>query len=110
MRFSDILRGIIAQPILWNFDYLVGFTQTTASHKRHEHDLMKDFYDEIPCYQNIKKVYDIVLKTLDENITMEETLINCYKNLYNNGIVTQDEIEGVEVWVRDIIKYRRKDK
>jgi hypothetical protein len=41
---------------------------------------------------------------------MEETLINCYKNLYNNGIVTQDEIEGVEVWVRDIIKYRRKDK
>jgi len=102
MRFSDILRSVIAQPILWAAGYLIGFTEATALHKRHEHDLMKDFYDEIPCYANIEKAYKIVKETVTEDKSIEANLIACYIALTDAGITTKDEVVGILNWCWEI--------
>ena len=54
-RFTDILRGIIAQPILWQHDYRLGFTEATVVQKRNEHDYFKDFESEVPMYLHTEK-------------------------------------------------------
>jgi hypothetical protein len=52
-RFTDILRGYIAQRCLWEHNNMLGFTQATVYQERNEHDLMKDFRSEIPCYVSV---------------------------------------------------------
>jgi len=47
-RFTDILRGLVAQPIMWLYDFQLGFTNATVVQKRNAHDFMKDFESEIP--------------------------------------------------------------
>ena len=50
-RFTDILRGLVAQPIMWLYGYQLGFVNATVVQKRNPHDYMKDFISEIPMYE-----------------------------------------------------------
>ena len=42
-RFTDILRGLIAQPIMWLYDYHLGYSGATVTQKRNAHDYFEDF-------------------------------------------------------------------
>ncbi|MEJ7663681.1 MAG: hypothetical protein WKG07_31160 [Hymenobacter sp.] len=42
-RFTDILRGLVAQPIMWAHGYRLGFTEATVIQVRNPHDYVKDF-------------------------------------------------------------------
>jgi hypothetical protein len=99
MRFSDILRSVIAQPILWAAGYRVGFTGSTVFHIRHHHDLMTDFYNEIECYANIEQVYQIVKDKVKKENTITENLVDCYYALYNESIIRASEITTLIEWV-----------
>ena len=52
-RFTDILRGWVAQPILWRAGYRLGFTRATVLQVRNPHDYLEDFKSEIPVYFDI---------------------------------------------------------
>lgn len=101
MRFSDILRSIIAQPILWNAGYQIGFTESTVMHRRNKHDLMKDFYDELQCYANVEKVYNLTTKAVLNHASMAENLLSCYVSLAENGIVSFSELNSLYTWFTD---------
>jgi len=59
-RFTDILRGLVFQPIMWLYGYNLGFVNATVIQKRNPHDYFKDFLSELPMYQHCEEVIDLV--------------------------------------------------
>ena len=51
-RMTDIWRSYVAQRIAWECGWSVLYHEPTVWQERNEHNLMKDFEDEIPGYTN----------------------------------------------------------
>jgi hypothetical protein len=99
-RFTDILRGMIAQPIMWQADYLLGVTEATVIQERNIHDYAKDFEQEIPMYQFAENSFQIALATVSKSKTITENLHSVYEKLHTeNEIVSRKEILLLEKWL-----------
>lgn len=105
-RFTDILRGLIAQPIMWLYDYQLGFTNATVIQKRNPHDYMKDFLSEIPMYEHTCKVVEIVLSSISKHESIETNMLNAYISLFEANIVCEEEIKTLKAWLNDLNKMR----
>jgi hypothetical protein len=103
-RFTDILRGLIAQPILWLYDYQLGFTNATVVQKRNPHDYMKDFISEIPMYQHTERVIELVSNAISNSESIETNLYRAYHALHQENIVCERELVTLEAWLKDINK------
>lgn len=103
-RFTDILRGLVAQPIMWLYDYQLGFINATVIQKRNPHDYMKDFLSEIPMYQHCERVIELVSTSISKFDSIETNLYNSYKSLLNENIVCEKEMITLEAWLKDIEK------
>jgi hypothetical protein len=103
-RFTDILRGIIAQPIMWLYDYLLGFTNATVVQKRNPHDYMKDFISEIPMYEHCEKVIELVANSISKSDSIESNVYNAYKSLLKSEIICKKEMITLEAWLIDLQK------
>jgi hypothetical protein len=101
-RFTDILRGLVAQPIMWLYGYQLGFINATVVQKRNLHNYMDDFTSEIPMYQHCSKIVDLVTTVISADNTIEVNLLNAYKALLENNIVCEKEIVTLESWLADI--------
>jgi hypothetical protein len=101
-RFTDILRGLIAQPIMWLFEYKLGFVNATVVQKRNPHDYMADFISEIPMYQHVEKVIDVVSTAISNNLSIEANLYNSYHSLLNHNIICDKEMLTLDAWLNDI--------
>lgn len=101
-RFTDILRGLVAQPILWLYDYHIGFMGATVIQQRNEHDYMKDFSDEIPMYLHSEKIISLITPVLSSEISVSENLILAYTELTKNEIVQKDELIILDAWLKEI--------
>ena len=101
-RFTDILRGLIAQPIMWAFDYQLGFTGPSVVQKRNPHDYFEDFLSEIPMYLNCEKVIDITNDVVDTKASIHDNLFNVYEGLNKHKIVESRELETLEAWIKDL--------
>lgn len=101
-RFTDILRGLVAQPIMWLYGFELGFTNATVIQKRNPHDYMKDFISEIPMYEFGEKVIDIVTNVLQKSLSIEDNLYNAYEALLQEGIVTTEELMTLKAWIHDV--------
>ena len=101
-RFTDILRGLIAQPIMWLYGYHLGFLNATVIQKRNEHDFMKDFESEVPMYKDTEKVIELTQKSIRSTDSIENNLFNTYNSLLNAGIVEVKEIKTLEAWLQDL--------
>ena len=101
-RFTDILRGLIAQPIMWAAGYRLGFTGATVIQKRNPHDYMKDFESEIPCYLKCEKVVNIATEAVKKARPVADNLYSVYSSLTKNGIVEGRELRLLELWLKDI--------
>lgn len=101
-RFTDILRGLIAQPIMNLYDYKLAFSTSTAIQERNVHDFMKDFDSEIPVYQNVAKVIELTENAIKKEDSLSDNLHNVYAKLLENDIVKKEEIEILEAWLNDI--------
>ena len=103
-RYTDILRGLVAQPILWNSDYYLGFTSSTVTQERNFHDYMKDFELEIPCYLEPYKVINAVLSSVKASFSISDNLYQAYTKLHQIGIVQKEELTLLNYWLEDIAK------
>ncbi|WP_022824002.1 STELLO glycosyltransferase family protein [Hymenobacter norwichensis] len=101
-RFTDILRGLVAQPILWAHGYRLGFTEATVLQERNPHDYVKDFESEIPCYLHPNRVIAAVTRAIDKSVTVSENLRRAYAELAKENIVTEQEIELLDLWLADV--------
>lgn len=98
-RFTDILRGLIAQPLMWQEGYHLGFSSASVYQERNEHNFLNDFESEIPMYLQTENVIKVVKEALDSKASLLDNLENAYKALYKAKIVTQEELILLSEWV-----------
>ena len=102
-RFTDILRGLVAQPVLWKNGYQLGFGPATVIQKRNPHDYMRDFESEIPVYLNAERVIDVSLEAITKAPdNLPDQLAGIYSALESEGIVTDKEVALLGAWLQDI--------
>lgn len=101
-RFTDILRGLVAQPIMWLYDYYLGFTGATVIQKRNPHDYLDDFISEVPMYINSENIVEIVKKNIHHGKSINDNIFDAYIALQEKGIVTQNELVILEAWLKDL--------
>jgi hypothetical protein len=101
-RYTDILRGIVAQPILWTNDLHLSFGQASTIHDRNQHNYMMDFESEIPVYLSAKQAAYISLETSQTGTSMMNNLIAVYDQLAITHIVPAQELALLKAWGKDI--------
>jgi hypothetical protein len=106
-RFTDILRGLVAQPIMWLYDYQLGFINATVVQKRNPHEYINDFISEIPMYQQCERVVELVSNSISNSESIENNLYNAYEALCKDNIVVEKEMVILETWLKDIVKISR---
>jgi hypothetical protein len=97
-RFTDILRGLIAQPVMWAAGYSLGFSSATVFQERNPHDYLKDFESEIPCYLYAEKVIELVSDVVTPDAPVLENLATAYRILKDHGIVPPEEMKVITAW------------
>lgn len=100
-RFTDILRGYIAQRCFWEHGLKLGFTKATVYQERNSHDLMRDFESEVPCYLQVDETVRL-LDGLSLSADHESNLIRIYDALIQKGIVDTSEMAIVTSWLNDL--------
>lgn len=101
-RFTDILRGLVAQPIMWSEGYRLGFTGATVDQARNAHDLWHDFKDEVPMYVHGEKVVAVVTRAIADCPDIPSKLSAAYRALVAAAIVPRQELTVLSAWLHDI--------
>ena len=103
-RMTDIWRSFVAQRIAWENGWSVLFKGPDVYQQRNEHNLMKDFSDEISGYLNNRKIGTqldaLKLEAGPENLGAN--LIRCYEELVRLELVGGKEMDLVKAWVMDL--------
>ena len=103
-RMTDIWRSFVAQRIAWASGWTVSFHPSTVRQERNEHDLLKDFADEIPGYLQNAQIQRILEDTdLHGGVgNLREDLLRCYRDLVQNGMIPSEELALVDAWCVDL--------
>jgi len=108
-RMTDIWRSYVAQRIAWANGWSILFHEATVWQERNQHNLLKDFEDEIPGYLNNAKICaelsKLPIQGGKENILTD--LVMCYDMLVDKGFVGIEEKELIRAWVSDVQKIWR---
>ena len=102
MRVTDILRGLVAQPILWAAGLHLGFTSATVVQERNPHDLLRDLEEEFPLYLQTEAIVEVVVGTVRAGVSIEDNLTSAYEALAEAGMVDPAEPSRVAAWLEDL--------
>ena len=103
-RMTDIWRSFIAQRIAWENNWSLLFHEPNGEQARNQHDLMRDFADEIPGYLRNAEISE-TLSRLQLQAGIEhlgENLLSCYRELVSKSVFDPKELVLVEAWLNDI--------
>ena len=103
-RMTDIWRSFIAQRIAWANDWAVLFHEPSVWQERNEHNLMRDFKDEVPGYLNNSEICAALEKLpikrgLD---SLSDNLRVCYEQLVRMELVGREELALLDGWIADM--------
>jgi hypothetical protein len=103
-RMTDIWRSFIAQRIAWENNWAVYYHSPTVRQERNEHDLMRDFGEEMPGYLYNAAIKDALvglsLRQGVENIP--ENMRLCYETLVAMKIIEGQELALLDAWLSDL--------
>jgi hypothetical protein len=106
-RMTDIWRSFVAQRIAWTNGWSTVFTEATMRQERNQHDLMRDFSDELPGYLDNERICEtlasISLLPGPENIVANLRI--CYEHLVSIGIHDPRELSLLDAWIADLAEY-----
>jgi hypothetical protein len=102
-RMTDIWRSFVAQRVAWEQGWSVLFHGPTVWQERNEHNLMRDFKDEVPGYLHNASIREALagleLKAGASNITAN--MRACYAKLIEMNLVGERELELLDAWMED---------
>ena len=103
-RMTDIWRSFFAQICLYKAGKNIAFGQATMFQNRNEHNLIKDFADEIPGYLNNSKIMELLreIGLSDDPNQIGPNMRTCYERLVKAQIISKDELRLVDLWLMDI--------
>jgi STELLO glycosyltransferases len=99
-RMTDIWRSLVAQAALWVHGFRVSFHQPTVEQLRNEHDLMRDFKDEVPGYLQNAEIASILNGQLEKGpgSSIGSTALGMWRALAAKDIISENEIRIAEAW------------
>lgn len=103
-RMTDIWRSFVAQRVAWVNDWGILYHEPTVHQERNEHNLMRDFKDEVPGYLHnsaIREALDKLPLRPGED-KMNDNLLACYEELVRMELVGRRELDLVAAWVADL--------
>jgi len=102
-RMTDIWRSFVAQRIALENGWAVLFDEANVYQERNEHDLMRDFRDEVPGYLHNRSICETLAKvTVRPGTALAENLMRCYEALVAAGFLDQRELSLLEAWFSDV--------
>jgi hypothetical protein len=102
-RAADIWRSFVAQRIAWENGWSVMFHGPTARQMRNEHDLMRDFTDELPIYLHNERICErLAALTLAPGYDrIPDNMRSCYGTLIESLVLPPQESALLEAWLTD---------
>jgi STELLO glycosyltransferases len=103
-RMCDIWKSFIAQRCLWELGYGITFHAPEVFQDRNQHDVDRDFADEVPGYTQNKKIADVLspLRLKSGEAEIGHNLRCCYEALITAGVFPSAELELVELWLENL--------
>lgn len=103
-RMTDIWRSFIAQRIAWANNWNILFHEPTVWQERNEHNLMRDFADEVPGYINNSRIAaELSALPIKAGAScLGDNLRVCYARLIELDLIGQKEMPLLEAWLDDI--------
>jgi hypothetical protein len=103
-RMTDIWRSFVAQRISWVNNWGILFHEPTVWQERNEHNLMRDFRDEVPGYLNNAAIAEALDKlSLQPGLDkLGDNLRACYEQLVRMELVGNQELDLLEAWIADL--------
>jgi hypothetical protein len=93
----DIWRSFIAQRIMPG----IMFHGPTVFQERNEHDLHKDFIDEIPGYVHNAAIREALIDLrFDDKDSIYDKMERCYSMMILNRWIGVEEAPLLEAWIR----------
>jgi hypothetical protein len=105
-RMTDIWRSFVAQRCLWELGHGLVFHAPEVVQERNEHDLMRDFEDEVDGYLRNKELVKILAELdLEPGSGHQgENLRSCYEALVAREFFPEKELTLVNAWLSDLEK------
>lgn len=103
-RMTDIWRSLVAQRCLWETGEAVIFHQATMCQERNDHDLLRDFADEVPGYlwnDRIRRVLEACRLDKDDLLS---SLSVCYEAMVKEELLPKSELPIVASWRAELEK------
>ncbi len=103
-RMTDIWRSFVAKRICAENNWGIVFHGATVWQERNEHNLMRDFEDELPGYLNNSKIATILdkLTLCSGTSNISSNLLECYSALAYENLISTKEIDLLALWLDDI--------
>lgn len=103
-RMTDIWRSFVAQRIAWANGWGVLFHEPTVWQERNEHNLMRDFRDEVPGYLHNGAICEALggLQLRPGAEHLGENLRACYGKLVGMELVGRQELSLLDAWIGDV--------
>jgi hypothetical protein len=103
-RMTDIWRSFVAQRIAAVNGWWVLFHEATVWQERNEHNLMRDFADEVPGYLHNRAIGAALedLPLTPGLAHIGRNLRSCYAALIERGVVGEGELALVDAWLSDL--------
>jgi hypothetical protein len=108
-RMTDIWRSFVAQRVAWEQGWGVLFHEPTVRQERNEHNLMRDFRDEVPGYLHNDAIREALsaLSLAPGVGHLGENLLKCYERLVEMSLVGREELPLLAAWLEDLARARR---
>lgn len=103
-RVCDIWRGYFTQRLLWEMDGALLFIAPTVYQNRNEHDLLKDFIDEIDLYTKSDNLIEFLLSWKPKSTTLYDLIIELTSQMIRNDFYKEAEIDLMNSWLLDLIE------
>lgn len=103
-RMTDIWRSFVAQRLMRALDSHLVYISPTVHQTRNDHDLMRDFTDEIKGYTGYHKLTYLLesLDLLTGEGNIGENLRCIYRAMADSGFVDSTEMSLLEAWLSDL--------
>ncbi len=98
-RFTDILRSLVAQPIMWLCGQQLGFTKATMIQKRNAHDLTDDLEQEMKMYRYAERIVEWIDPVLRSDKDIAFNMRNAYEELARREVVAAGELKTLSAWL-----------
>src|SRR5207244_1383337 len=100
---DGVWKRFIALRCLCELGYGITFHAPEVFQDRNQHDLDRDFADEVPGYTRNKEIADVLsrLQLKSGETQIGDNLRRCYEALVAAGVFPPAELELVELWLEN---------